>query len=54
MSADIIERTYNDPTLSPLDFLLAVAHDDHLPMSVRTDAAQGGCSLLSCATDPGP
>jgi hypothetical protein len=40
MSADVTERAYNDPTLSPLDFLLAVMHDTHLPVSIRMDAAK--------------
>ena len=33
------EHAYDDPELSPKDFLLAVMHDKRLPMSVRTDAA---------------
>jgi hypothetical protein len=30
---------YNDPTISPQDFLLAVMHDERLPMASRIDAA---------------
>jgi hypothetical protein len=33
------EPKYNDPELSPQDFLLAVMHDKRLPMAARIDAA---------------
>jgi hypothetical protein len=33
------DRPYNDPTLSPLDFLLAVMHDPTVPLIHRTSAA---------------
>jgi hypothetical protein len=33
------EPAYNDQTLSPQDFLLAVMHDKRLPMAARIDAA---------------
>ena len=33
------EHAYNDPTLSPQEFLLAVMHDRKMPMSARIDAA---------------
>lgn len=32
-------HAYDDPDLSPKDFLLAVVHDSRLPVSVRIDAA---------------
>jgi hypothetical protein len=35
-----ILRTYNNPTLSSRQFLLAVRNAEHLPMSVRLDAAK--------------
>ena len=36
---DPVPRLYNDPDLSSLEFLLAVMHDEHLPMSTRIQAA---------------
>lgn len=33
------EAAYNDPSLDPKDFLLAVMHDPRLPMAARIDAA---------------
>ena len=32
-------HAYDDPNLSPQDFLLAIMHDTRLPVSVRMDAA---------------
>ena len=32
-------RAYNDKTLEPRDFLLAIMRDEHLPVSIRMDAA---------------
>ena len=34
-------HAYNDPSLSPIEFLQAVYRDPRLPMSVRIDAARG-------------
>jgi hypothetical protein len=34
-------HTYDDPDLSPIEFLQAVYHAAHLPMSIRIDAARG-------------
>ena len=36
---DPVPRLYNDPFLSPLEFLLCVMHDEHLPMATRIQAA---------------
>jgi hypothetical protein len=47
------DPAYNDPTLSPLDFLLAVTHDDHLPMSVRVDAAAAAAPYCHPTIAPG-
>lgn len=33
-------RKYNDPELPPMEFLLAVMHDDKVPMAARIDAAK--------------
>ena len=41
---------YDDPDLSPIEFLQAVYHATHLPMSVRIDAARG----LLPYTEPRP
>ena len=43
-------RLYNDPDLSPLEFLHAVYHDPRLPMSIRIEAARG----LLPYTEPRP
>jgi hypothetical protein len=43
-------HAYNDPDLSPIEFLLAVMHCDRLPMSTRIDAARG----LLPYTEPRP
>jgi hypothetical protein len=32
-------NAYDDPTLSPKEFLLAVMRSQHLPLAIRTDAA---------------
>ena len=34
------ERPYNDPTLPPMEFLLAVMHDPTMPIPARIDAAK--------------
>jgi hypothetical protein len=36
---DPAEPAYNDPTLSPKDFLLAVMRDRRLPLAARIEAA---------------
>ena len=36
---DPAPRLYNDPSLTPLEFILAVMHDEHLPMATRIQAA---------------
>jgi hypothetical protein len=36
---DSAEPAYNDPTLSPKDFLLAVMRDHRLPLAARIEAA---------------
>jgi hypothetical protein len=41
---------YNDRGLSPVEFLLEVMHAQHLPMSVRLDAAKGAAPFV--ATTP--
>jgi hypothetical protein len=33
------EHAYNDPELSPREFLLALMHDKRLPIPIRADAA---------------
>jgi hypothetical protein len=43
-------HAYNDPDLSPIEFLQAVYHATHLPMSIRIDAARG----LLPYTEPRP
>ena len=43
-------HVYDDPSLSPLEFLQAVMHATHLPMSFRIDAARG----LLPYTEPPP
>jgi len=35
-----IPHKYNDPNLPPMEFLLAVMHDDRVPMAARIDAAK--------------
>lgn len=37
--ADPAEPAYNDPALSPKDFLLAVMRDKRLPLAARIEAA---------------
>ena len=36
----VVVRKYNDPELPPMEFLLAVMHDDKVPMAARIDAAK--------------
>ena len=43
-------HAYNDPDLSPIEFLLAVMHASHIPMSTRIEAARG----LLPYTEPRP
>src|SRR2546425_12800396 len=43
-------HVYDDPDLSPLEFLQAVYHATHLPMTTRIEAA----SALLPFTDPKP
>jgi len=43
-------HAYNDPDLSPIEFLYAVYRDASLPMSIRIDAARG----LLPYTEPRP
>ena len=43
-------HAYNDPDLSPIEFLTAVYNDASLPMSIRIDAARG----LLPYTEPRP
>ena len=43
-------HAYDDPDLSPIEFLQAVYHATHLPMSIRIDAARG----LLPFTEPAP
>ena len=43
-------HAYNDPDLSPIEFLYAVYRDPRLPMSIRIDAARG----LLPYTEPRP
>jgi hypothetical protein len=43
-------HAYDDPSLSPIEFLQAVYHDPSLPMSIRIDAARG----LLPYTEPRP
>jgi len=45
-----IPHAYNDPNLSPIEFLQAVYRDASLPMSIRIDAARG----LLPYTEPKP
>jgi hypothetical protein len=41
LNGEIIEpRKFNDPTLPPKEFLLAVMHDERVPMAARIDAAK--------------
>lgn len=35
-----VVRAYNDPNLPPMEFLLAVMHDERVPMAARIDAAK--------------
>jgi hypothetical protein len=41
-----MDHIYNDPALSPLEFMLAVMHDTRLPMSVRMDAARAAAPYM--------
>src|SRR6516164_10808610 len=43
-------HVYNDPDLSPIEFLQAVMHAEHLPMATRIDAARA----LLPFTEPRP
>jgi hypothetical protein len=38
---------YNDRGLSPVEFLIEVMHAQHLPMSVRLDAAKGAAPYVA-------
>ena len=43
-------HAYDDPDLSPVEFLQAVYRATHLPMSIRIDAARGALPF----TEQGP
>jgi hypothetical protein len=38
-------HAYNNPNLSPAQFLLAVMNASHLPLSIRIDAALGAAHV---------